>query len=186
MKNRTIIEQLLAAIDDPFVFVVPEFGFRSAIIAIQHEREFDVIHDETINYFMSVYLSSEEYIPDRTVNRFNRVTLAMKEAGLYEFYWDCAHFIIQYRGIKLNEHSFQFRQISFQQLYFLFLQYCTHVLCAIGVFSIECIWYHLKRGKFNKQVHRIIGKCNKLRMRLLSKTNSIGTRSTSMTSARVD
>lgn len=95
----------------------------------------------------SYYLSYDGFVPKNLKKRLERVTHAMMENGLEQFYWTYARFtgLINYRFV-INEYEETNNQILGLEQFYIFLAiYGIFISIAIVVFVIELIVYRLKR-----------------------------------------
>lgn len=97
------------------------------------------------------FLKSDEYIPERMVNKIDETTSSMMENGLYNFYKSFYTFMLELRQSKIlkqNGHNDE-KGLTMDQMMFPFILYLVCLSICLIVFLIEIIVFKLKNRKRN-------------------------------------
>lgn len=93
-------------------------------------------------YVMNYFLTSDYNIPNRFIEKFNRLTALSIENGVSLFYWDSVDFLIRTRLGEKGRNTF--RAFSLTQFQIFVFIYLVCMALTVLVFFIEIIFYYVK------------------------------------------
>lgn len=97
---------------------------------------------------MHFYLSSDGYIPDQTIEKFEKATTSFNENGLSVYWFKSAVFFLSIWASAESKTDryralFDVTAISLNEFYYPVVVYMSVLICIIIVFGIEIIWAHI-------------------------------------------
>lgn len=91
---------------------------------------------------MNFFLTSNHNIPNRFIEKFNRLTALSIENGVALFYWNNVDFLIRTRLGEKGRNTF--RAFSLSQFQIFVFIYLVCMALTVFVFLMEIIFYYVK------------------------------------------
>lgn len=95
---------------------------------------------------MPYSLTSDTYIPQYTIDKFNQVTNLLKESGLGDLYESFYIFWARamYESIR-SDSANEFQPITFSEFYSLLVLCFCFLVFSLFVLIFEIIWFHFEK-----------------------------------------
>lgn len=106
---------------------------------------------------MDQYLSHDVYVPQKTIDKFNRLSNLMRENGLHHFFESFLTFWLRVWG-ENNEEDSEYKPVTFDEFYYFMLLLFWFLFFTFTVFICEILWFHTQRRyqRFLNQWNQLI------------------------------